>query len=207
MSDLGDCSVWKDLRWSINLERNFEERSDFIVTVCSKYLIIGRYVLTKDDFRNIPVTKSNYFEITGDIVNGAGFAGTIKILCEKGVAQRPTVPTKYPTLLSDSNAEPAQLYTGGGHSVGGTESRERPTNSAVNMKIVSIAAVDLKSVHIFEANSPQVKVECRDWVGITDVVRSAGIAARWNSLNWKFVVKTTEGVVVTIMSNDVLIGK
>lgn len=82
------------LQWGFNIERNIADRSDFVVTICSQKLIIGRYVLNREEFVNIPDTRSGFFEVKGSILNGAGLAGNIKLVIQKGVADRPSGPPK-----------------------------------------------------------------------------------------------------------------
>jgi hypothetical protein len=67
--------------------------------------------------------------------------------------------------------------------------------------------MDLKSVHFLDVNCPFIAVEVGDWVGISDTAHNAGMAARWNSLNWKFTVTADVGVHLMIHSKNVLIGR
>jgi hypothetical protein len=64
----------------------------------------------------------------------------------------------------------------------------------------------MKSVHLLESNSPGITAECGKWVGVSDVVKGAGSAVRWSSLNWKFSVKNEENILANVASNSKLIG-
>ena len=64
----------------------------------------------------------------------------------------------------------------------------------------------MKAVHLLESNSPAITAECGKWVGVSDVVRGAGSAVRWSSLNWKFSVKNEEHISANVASNSKLIG-
>lgn len=168
-----------------------------VITVCSQKLIIGRYILNSEEFVHIPDTKSGFFEIQGYIINGAGPAGSIKILCAKGVADKPMGPKRSPRGVDGVEKESPTK----GKLV------ELSTISFLFVKVVSMAVIDMKSVHLLEVNSPAVSMECGGWAGVSDVVRGAGMAARWNSLNWKFSVKKEQDVVAVVSSNGKLIGK
>ena len=66
--------------------------------------------------------------------------------------------------------------------------------------------VEMKSVHLWESNSPGITAECGKCVGVSDVVKGAGSAVRWSSLNWKFSVKNDENILANVASNSKLIG-
>ena len=200
---LGEKATWRDLMWSFNLERNIADRSDLVITVCSQNLIIGRYVLNHEEFSHIPDTKSGFFEVSGFIVNGSGVSGKIKMICQRGSGDRPSVPVKeVMSASSEFDSEVpmkpnSDVLTNDFHSIG----RE------LFVKIISIAIIDMKAVHLLEANSPVITIECGTWAGISDVVRGAGVACRWNSLNWKITLRKDEPILATVNSNAKLIGK
>lgn len=202
-------------QWSFNIERNIPDRSDLVITVCSQKLIIGRYVLHREEFAEIPDTKSGVFEVKGSIINGAGLAGSIKLICQKGTADRPSLPKKNIPITSEEVKPPkdkAPSPSGGSFSSSSSsppraslEASSSPT--FILVKIVSVAVIEMKAVHLLESNSPSIFVECGRWAGVSDVVRSAGPAARWTSLNWRLSVKKEENIVTEVKSNTVLIGK
>ena len=64
----------------------------------------------------------------------------------------------------------------------------------------------MKSVHLLESNIPGITAECGKWVGVSDMVKGAGSAVRWSSLNWKFSVKNDENILANVASNSKLIG-
>ena len=189
----GESAEWKNLRWAFNLERNDRDRSDLVLAVCSKNIVIGRYVLMRDEFADIPDTKSGYFEVSGEIMSGLGPAGKIKVLFLKSKAERPRgamagatapSPTKQ-QLLNNTFGDSAVLASVSAAldvaTTPGTLKHAAMFCSKVFVKIVSTAVMDLKAVHFLDTNCPFVVVECGDWVGISDVVHNAGMAARWNS--------------------------
>lgn len=195
-SDDGTKAAWKNLRWSFNLERNVKDRNDLVITVCSKNLIIGRYVLAKDEFADIPDTKTGYFEVSGDIMSGIGQAGKVRILFLKGKAERPRGPMKAIAVAETIGAHPT------------SELKQAVVAShRLFVKVVSAAVMDLKSVHFLDVNCPFIAVEVGDWVGVSDTAHNAGMAARWNSLNWKFTVTPDVGIHLMIHSKNVMIGR
>lgn len=197
-TDDGTKAAWKNLRWSFNLERNLKDRNDLVITVCSKNLIIGRYVLGKDEFADIPDTKTGYFEVSGDIMSGIGQAGKVRILFLKGKAERPRGPMKAVAAVPVGGSIP--------HPV--NELKLAVVNSRrLYVKVVSAAVMDLKSVHFLDVNCPFIAVEVGDWVGVSDTAHNAGMAARWNSLNWKFTVTPEVGIHLMIHSKNVMIGR
>ena len=196
-SEDGSKAIWKNLRWSFNLERNEKDRNDLVITVCSKNLIIGRYVLGKEEFADIPDTKTGYFEVSGDVMSGIGPAGKIKVLFLKGKAERPHGPMKSITSADSVTA---------GASVSALKQAVIQQRK-LYVKIISTAVMDLKSVHFLDVNCPFVAVEVGDWVGVSDTAHNAGMAARWNSLNWKFTVTSDVGIHLMIHSKNVMIGR
>lgn len=193
----GTRASWKNMRWSFNLERNESDRNDLVITVCSKNLILGRYVLGKHEFLDIPDTKTGYFEVSGDIMSGIGIAGKIRILFLKSKAERPKGPSK-PVILSQITPGTAALSP---------LKQSLLQQKQLYVKILSAAVMDLKSVHFLDVNSPFIAVEVGDWVGVSDTAFNAGMAARWNNLNWKFTVTIETGVHLVIHSKNTLIGR
>jgi hypothetical protein len=195
--DDGSRASWKNMRWSFNLERNEADRNDLVITVCSKNLILGRYVLGKDEFADIPDTKTGYFEVSGDIMSAIGPAGKIRILFLRGKAERPKGPMKpvLPSQINPSSVPPTALK------------QAAVAQKRLYVKVLSAAVMDLKAVHFLDVNCPFIALEVGDWVGISDTAHNAGMAARWNSLNWKFTVTADVGVHLMIHSKNVMIGR
>lgn len=195
--DDGARASWKNMRWSFNLERNEADRNDLVITVCSKNLILGRYVLGKDEFAEIPDTKTGYFEVSGDIISGIGPAGKIRILFLRSKAERPKGPMKavLPTQVLTASQPQSPLK------------QAAASQRRLYVKVLSAAVMDLKSVHFLDVNCPFIAVEVGDWVGISDTAHNAGMAARWNSLNWKFTLTMEVGIHLMIHSKNVLIGR
>lgn len=188
-SEFGDKATFSDLQWSFNLEKTEKLRSDLVITVCSKNLIFGRYILTSKEFSQIPETKSGYFEITGDILNDSGQAGYVKMTCLRSLAE--PVKVAVPLSKSPSPAKPLEPEI---------------KISKIFVKVMSMAMMDLKSVHFLDPNSPSVSLESGAWVGVSEIRKGAGMAARWNGLNWKFSVDRETGFTVTANSGDKVIG-
>jgi len=94
----GTHAAWIDLKWSFLLERNQIDRHDLIITVCSKEYIIGRYILPKNDWLEIPgiastfspssSSENGYSTISGEVINGLGTVGVIQLLCERSVIEK-----------------------------------------------------------------------------------------------------------------------
>ena len=216
-SEDGGKTAWTNLRWSFDLERNESDRKDLVFTVCSKSLIVGRYVIDRTEFARIPETKSGYFEVLGDVRSSVGVSGRIRLLCLRGVAERPKGPhrdqqrhqTHRPTMDTASTSS----------SVASSPTREdyiplqrgpqqlQFGRRSLIVKVLSVAAMDLKPVHFLESNSPFASVEVGDWVGVSGVVNNAGMAARWNGLNWKFVLSEEVRCEVVIHSKAIKIGR
>ena len=206
------------LKWAFNIERNIADRSDFVVTVCSQNLIIGKYVLNREEFVHIPDTNSGFFEVKGSILNGVGLAGNVKLVFQKGTADRPSVPKKQespktkPELVRSASVSSMGNGSYISNNVQGKDIipaytiSDPTTLKFIFVKVISIAVIEMKPIHLLESNSPSISAECGKWVGVTDVVRGAGAAARWSSLNWKFSVKTDEPIVANVTSNSKLIG-
>ena len=213
----GEKTAWTNLRWSFDLERNEADRKDLVFTVCSKSLIVGRYVIDRTEFARIPETKSGYFEVVGDVRSSVGVSGRIRLLCLKGVAERPRGPhrdqqrhlTQRPTMDTATASSSSSSVASGP-----TREDSAPLQwrllidrRSLVVKVLSVAAMDLKPVHFLESNSPFASVEVGDWVGVSEVANNAGIAARWNGLNWKFVLSEEVCCEVAVHSKAIKIGR
>ncbi len=188
-SEIGERADFLDLTWEFILQRDTRHREDLTVTVLSEDLIIGRYVLGAADFQEIPVTKSGYFKVTGNVLNALGVAGECRIVFKKVIAE----PPKAPRFLE---ARPDTILT-----------NALPHTARSYIRFISIAVADLKSVHgMFEYNSPHVAMECGKWNKTTDTRVGAGLAAKWNRLPWKLVMDKFHDLVVKVNSKDDLIG-
>ena len=159
-SETGERADFLDLTWEFILQRDTRHREDLMVTVLSEDLIIGRYVLGASDFQQMPVTKSGYFKVTGQILNALGVAGECRIVFKKVIAE----PPKAPRFME---ARPDTIVT-----------NALPHTARCYVRFISIAVADLKSVHgMFEYNSPHVALECGKWKKTTDTRVGAGLSA------------------------------
>jgi len=211
-SDDGDSATWTNLCWSFDLERNESDRRDLVFTVCSKSLIVGRYAIDRTEFAHIPETKSGYFEVLGDIRSSVGVSGHIRLLCLKGVAERPKGPHHDHHQQRGNHPHLLGLKTDTASLVSSPITRETflsPSfvQRSLIVKVLSVAAMDLKPVHFLDSNSPFASVEVGDWVGVSEVANNAGMAARWNGLNWKFILSEDVRCEVVIHSKTIKIGR
>lgn len=214
----GERTAWTNLHWSFDLERNESDRKDLVFTVCSKSLIMGRYVIDRTEFARIPETKSGYFEVLGDVRSSVGVSGRIRLLCLKGVAERPKGPHRDQQrhLTQRQTMDTATASSSSSSSVASGPTREDSAplqrrllfdRRSLVVKVLSVAAMDLKPVHFLESNSPFASVEVGDWVGVSEVANNAGIAARWNGLNWKFILSEEVRCEVAVHSKAIKIGR
>ena len=208
----GDKTAWTNLRWSFDLERNEADRKDLVFTVCSKSLIVGRYVIDRTEFASIPETKSGYFEVLGDVRSSVGVSGRIRLLCLKGVAERPKGPHRDQQrhLMDTATATSSSSSVASGPTREDSAPLQRRLlidRRSLVVKVLSVAAMDLKPVHFLESNSPFASVEVGDWVGVSEVANNAGIAARWNGLNWKFILSEEVSCEVAVHSKAIKIGR
>lgn len=219
----GSSALWSELNWVIFLEKQENNRNDFVLTICSRDLILGRYILSKDDIANIPQTSTGFFAVSGDIISGLGSVGKIEMLCHREfVSTKPKTqsntkeifkPTLSNTLTQKSFISFDNLSPTKSEMIDGNESNSQinaPSNISVNrilVRLLSLAAMDLKSVHFLEANSPWITLESGRSFYSTDPIHAAGMAARWNNLIWKFEVTRDVGAILTVNSNASIIGK
>jgi hypothetical protein len=229
----GSKAGWIGLNWNFKLERNANDRSDLTVTVCSKDLIIGRYVINKEEFKEIPQSNSGFFAISGNITNALGKVGKIQFICQKVVVEKPAAPVQRvaspssspflrPTVKSEKlnpdrsgkdseEEEPAegqdQAVEEGIGLIEKSLTLQQWKYDYVSIRILSLAVMDCKSVHFFESNSPFVVVECGQWIHMTEPIKNSGMAAAWKKLHWKLLMEKISGVSVAVNSNNVNIGK
>ena len=190
-ADEGDKAEFLNLNWSFILERDTRHRDDLVVIVNSEDLIVGRYILGKADWAGVPHTQSGFFKVSGDIINGLGKAGVIKIVFKKAVAP----PPKAPRFIENITPQDAL------HSL-------LPHSARAYIRIISIACADLKSTSLLEANCPYVVLTCGEgWRKSTDVSVGSGMAAKWNRLPWKLIMGKFDPLVVNVRSTDYLIGR
>ena len=187
----GDSAEWLELNWSFVLERDTRHRDDLVIIVNSEDVIVGRYILGKADWLNLPHTQSGFFKVSGDIINGLGKAGVVKIVFKKAVA----LPPKAPRFIENITAAD-------------TLNTALPHTSRAYLRIISIACADLKPVSMFEANCPYCVLTCGEkWIKSTDVSIGSGMSAKWNRLPWKLIMGKFEPLVLNVKSVDSLIGR
>jgi hypothetical protein len=220
----GSKAGWIGLNWNFKLERNEKDRSDLTVTVCSKDLIIGRYAISKEEFKEIPQSNSGFFAINGNITNALGKVGKIQLICQKVAVEKPLPvqraisPSSAP-LLGRKEKTGLDQIENEEELVGGIPDqefevvKEKPSACRhwkydyISIRILSLAIMDCKSVHFFESNSPFIVVECGQWVHMTEPAKNAGIAAAWKKLHWKLVMEKISGISIAVNSNNSNIGK
>lgn len=190
-ADEGDRAEFLELNWNFILQRDTRHRDDLVIIVNSEDVIVGRYILGRGDWVNVPNTTSGYFKVSGDIINGLGKAGVVKIVFKKAVA----LPPKAPRLIENIGPDAAL------HSM-------LPHTARAYIRVISIACADLKSVNMIESNSPHVLLTCGEgWRKTTDVSVGSGLSAKWNRLPWKLIMGKFDPLVVNVMSTDALIGR
>ncbi len=221
----GSMAEWRGLSWSFTLERNESDRSDLVFAVCSKDLVIGRYTVKREEFKDIPDSNSGYFSISGDITNTLGKVGVIQLICQRAVAQRPLSPVqakrKATKRLEAETSKEGVMEEKKGGGEEGKEAEEEVVVADdppkrhldtwryqhVSLRVLSVAVMDLKSAHFLEANSPSVVMESGEWMGMTEPLKNAGMAASWQKLQWKIAVDRDSGVSIFVNSHAKMIGK
>ena len=192
IDEQGDFADFMNLDWKFILQRDTRHRDDLIVTVCSDVgdagIIVGRYMLGAAEFTNIPVTKSGYFKVSGQVVNALGIAGKVTIVFKKIIA----LPPKAPRF---TEATPFTI-----------KANLLPHDTRSYIRVVSIACADLKPLKTFELNSPHCVFTCHDWKKTTDVMVGAGMSAKWNRLPWKLVMDKFYPLLVEVKSEKELLG-
>ena len=187
----GDHAEWYDLNWKFLRPRNQEDRKDMVIAVGSQDLIIGRYVLTAEEWGKIPNTETGYFEIAGDVFNYMGLAGKITITCHREPEKRP--PKAPPAAYEDIVAPPHVVY---------------PPNFRAWVRIVSLSAIELPAAHVGEFNSPYATVTCGDnFEKRTSVLVYAGSSCQWDRLPWRLIMHRDPIMTISIWSLKVLLGQ
>jgi len=187
----GDHAEWRDLNWKFLRPRNKEDRKDMVIAVGSKDLIIGRYVLTAEEWGNIPITETGYFEISGDIYNYMGLAGKINVTCHREAEKRP--PKAPPPSFEDIVAPPHIVY---------------PSNFRAWVRVISLSAIELPAAHIGEFNSPYAIITCGDnFEKRTSVLVYAGSSCQWDRLPWRLIMHRDPIMTISFWSLKVLLGQ
>ncbi|RYH29289.1 hypothetical protein EON65_08960 [archaeon] len=225
-SEIGDHALWNDVDWSFTIERNQRDRQDLVVAICSKDMIIGRYILGRDEISDLAESAianhlrkqddgdedlaEDYIAIEGEIINALGSAGKIHILCSRKV-QGGFLPEINEASVAGNLSSSVLLDSPSRSPRPGSPSFENymPLFSyhEVTVRLLAVAVMDLQSVHYFQSNSPTVCIDVGSYVNITETKVNAGMAARWTDLYWRFTVSRDHGMIVTVVSNSVLIGK
>lgn len=285
----GSAADWSGVDWSFNIERNEIDRLDFVLAVCSRDVVLGRYVLNRDDLTELlnqqlaekSSADGQMFLVEGDVLNDLGKSGRINLVCRvlpadkpSGVNQSPisspntgrsrvdnkkenlpVAETKHNHTHSDSEQEENSSDARGKingekeESIGddkiGTKNvgiamkdneyvieddndaelagmmaqstvmelvqeevdADIISRAFVTLRILGAAVMDLKSVHMFEPNSPVLSIESDSWHSQTEARRQSGMAAKWTGLFWKVTVRRDVGMLVSVTSLDKLIGR
>jgi hypothetical protein len=191
-SDVGDRAEYHELGWDFVRPRNIADRVDLVVLVGSNDVIIGRYLLAAEELEDIPKTKSGYFEVEGIIYSGVGIVGNIKLVCKRSEAERPT-------RAAPPNVEDILVYP---------TTKVLPLNTKAYVKLISIAVIDMKAMHILEPNCPHTIVTCgKHWIKKTSVIVHAGKSAQWDRLPWRLVIHNADILELTVESLGKVVGK
>jgi hypothetical protein len=70
----------------------------------------------------------------------------------------------------------------------------------------TISVINLKSVHPFSKNSPQVKAISGNWRAATNVSQFPGNDAKWEQLGWSLLFKGDSKIKLSVVSGSVVIG-
>lgn len=105
----GSAADWSGVEWSFLIERNHSDRQDFVLAVCSRDVVLGRYVLSRDDLSELlsQQTSSNgaegkMFLVEGEVVNDLGKAGRVALICSVVRAEKQPLSTS-PCQPSESS--------------------------------------------------------------------------------------------------------
>lgn len=119
--------------------------------------------------------------------------------------------TEYLGAIQEDNAEetePAPAQTSQLVYTPAAQSSLSQPRAFVALRILGIAVMDLASAHLFEANSPQLQLQAGDsWSVLSEPRRHAGPAAKWTHLTWRCRVSRDTGMILTVVSQDKVIGR
>lgn len=76
----------------------------------------------------------------------------------------------------------------------------------INITILSVAIVDMRSAHRISPNSPFINVECGEWKTTSEIQVLGGKAADWVKLNWLFRLEKDFEFKIECKSQSSLIG-
>jgi hypothetical protein len=185
----GSQADWTGLSWTFIRARNVVDRTELVVTVGSKEVVIGKYILAPEEFDSIP--DSTYFEISGRIKSSLGKVGHVTLVCRRVEAERPKKAE--PSELEDKVLPNIILL---------------PQQDKVYIKVLRITLTELASVHVLDRNSPYCRVNCGPtWEKSTSVLVRAGANAMWDRLTWKVIMNAECQFTFTVMSLSTTIGQ
>jgi hypothetical protein len=185
----GPQADWTNLDWTFIRARNVIDRTELVVTIGSKEVVIGKYILAPEEFDSIP--DSAYFEISGRIKSSLGKVGHINIVCRRIEAERPK--RAVPSELEDIVLPTTVIL---------------PQQDRVYVKLLRITLTELNAVHVVDRNSPYCRVNCGlNWEKSTSVLVRAGANAMWDRLTWKVIMNAECQFIFTVNSLSVTIGQ
>lgn len=136
----GSAADWSGVDWSFLIERNHSDRQDFVLAVCSRDVVLGRYVLSRDDLSEllsqqtsiINAADGKMFLVEGEVVNDLGKAGRVALICSVVHAEK-QAPAPSPFQSPESSPVRRKLPE---------ESKESTAPGAAPMPAMDDAAED-----------------------------------------------------------------
>lgn len=186
LHDAGQSAQWMNLSWKFVVSSD----NQFLrFTIRSRDTDIGSCSLSVTELLKQPMDFEGYAEFFLRIFDTKGFiTGKLKIL------------VKYDQIEQSIKQSKSNF---GFHS-----SLELPLLATIQ----TISVLDLKSVHYFRHNQPQVKIICDRKSALTKVGDDIhgmlnGTSARWSQLNWQLPIYSGSFLMIAVLSRDLVIGR
>jgi len=198
----GTAAKWENMMWSIYMT----DEHTLKFTVQSESVVIGHVMLRARYLCSLPIDKFGLTALEMDLVDGRksiGSAGRIRLICrieshfqEEDVSDDEELPDEKEARLN--MVVRTDPKTG--------EEYEVLIPKVTHTHILGVAVRDLRNMHTFVKNSPQVIMQCGDFSEATSVQHVKGKNASWLDLAWYFYITQTSVIKLTINSGSALIG-
>jgi len=209
----GSFSEWDDLNWMFRVYKQDSITVEVYSGSVSQSQLIGRYVVSSQDFVSIPVDnkKHNNMVLIADIMDDRKRAtGSIELnlIVEKG-KEWDWYVDQYQQEQQALKLRKDTIERFSSHFRGVDPDKIR---FPLSITIITISVFDLKAVHLLVRNRPYVELSCGSVQEVTTVVddRNADCSSSsvWNDVGWRVnLVSKRANLIFTACSNGVTIGR
>eukprot|EP00605_Chrysophyceae_sp_TOSAG23-4_P000956 GSChrysophyteH1.ASY1.ANO1.1056.1 assembled CDS len=201
-TNAGTSSKWENMLWDIYMN----DKESLKISVQSDRTVIGFVILRARYLCGLPIDKYGLTHVEMDLHDGGktiGASGRIRLICRLEAEFREEEVSDEDELEDEKEAR-LNMTIRKNPKTG--EETEVLIPKVTHVQVLGVTVRELRSMHTFTKNSPQVTLQCGDFAENTFPALYSGKSASWLDLSWLFYITQTSLVKVTIVSGSAKIG-